>query len=955
MTTQESVLNNPLQIQSDILSDLQSRIDGDLTVVDANNPFMFLLEAFSRTVSEAITSVDTKLNSIYPKRATTTKELYQHLSDYDYLGFFSSPANLKLRLILHRDFIVNNAIQVENTNYKLVVIPKDTVFQIGRYSFGLHYPIHIRVNNVVNTISAVHDTTEDNPLYSLNVNTIKVTNMTTSGIDLIELEFNLFQFTKQVITEIARPELGFNKSYLFNDKFYAIRVFDTTNNTELAYTLSDSVYDVSVPTVRLKVYPETNQVELKIPQVYFSTGQVGNNLKIEIYSTLGELDVSIANIRLEDIKANFALSSPNTDTTYSDLLKNIPTIIMTPANTRITGGSNGMSFDEIKDFTVYRNKATVVPISRMDMERFFDNKGFKYLVKVDNLTDRRYHAYRKLLLDSTDLDVTNGTMTLNAEEDINNSSVLYHDNNTIVVLPTAIYQLNTQSNRFSIIDDNTRNSIVNASPVLLAGMLNNDVKYCQPHHLVITTADRYPSCVAYDLLSTEADSITFLEENIHLSAQMSVVSVAIRHLKEGSGGYTIRLGLQRSDDIISVATADLEVFLTVTSTEGYMLGISGVYVATYDGIDAYDFTVSTNYKLNSEKISITNFIRSTGYVGEYEIDLEGTMHVATFIKKSYFPTIAQNFIINNRLISTSLNWLAISLQSFRYKLGSNLRDILDTNILTSWTSQNYQVYTDDVELTYEHDVYETNPNGTIVYTIDPITNEVITNKLHNAGDVVIDSVTGTPVIKHHAGDIYYDVNNNPIVISPRVKDFTIDISCFDFKHRVTIDDFLIELSVELSSYYDTIREMDESVLENTQIFFKPMSTSGTGKYKLNNLISTTTSLGLSFEFNCYVSQAIINDTAMLTMISDKVTSIIRSHLSDSIFSVIAITSDIKNQLDDYISSIDLVAMNDEASTQTLVSVETEKVPQVATKLSVNQDNRLILIPDVTINYKPLDV
>jgi len=112
VTTQESVLNNPLQIQSDILTDLQSRIDGDLSVVDANNPFMFLLEAFSRNVAEAITSVDTKLNSLYPRRATTTKELYQHLSDYDYLGFFSSPANLKLRFLLHRDFIINNAIPV---------------------------------------------------------------------------------------------------------------------------------------------------------------------------------------------------------------------------------------------------------------------------------------------------------------------------------------------------------------------------------------------------------------------------------------------------------------------------------------------------------------------------------------------------------------------------------------------------------------------------------------------------------------------------------------------------------------------------------------------------------------------------------------------------------------------------------------------------------------------------
>jgi hypothetical protein len=48
-------------------------------------------------------------------------------------------------------------------------------------------------------------------------------------------------------------------------------------------------------------------------------------------------------------------------------------------------------------------------------------------------------------------------------------------------------------------------------------------------------------------------------------------------------------------------------------------------------------------------------------------------------------------------------------------------------------------------------------------------------------------------------------------------------------------------------------------------------------------------------------------------------------------------------------------MNNESAIQTLVSVETEKLPQVATKLAINRDNRLILVPDITINYKPLDV
>ena len=170
-----------------------------------------------------------------------------------------------------------------------------------------------------------------------------------------------------------------------------------------------------------------------------------------------------------------------------------------------------------------------------------------------------------------------------------------------------------------------------------------------------------------------------------------------------------------------------------------------------------------------------------------------------------------------------------------------------------------------------------------------------------------------------------------------------------------MDDFLIKLSTELSSYYDTIREMDQSVLENTQIFFKPITTNGSGRYKLNNLVTTTSDLGLSFEFNCYATQAVVNDTNTLTMIESKIMSIIKSHLLDSIFSAIEITYDIRNQLSDYISSIDLVSMNGAIDIQTLVSIETEKLPQIATKLALNQDNRLIMVPKIMVNYKPLDV
>ena len=275
MLNQEDMLRNPLSIQKTILDDFSIRLDDkEYEIVDANNPFMFMLETFARTVSQYTVSMDTKLNSLYPRRATTTKELYHHVSDYDYVGFFSSPASIRLSIMLHKEYIIENAIQVPGTNYKLIVIPKDTVFSIGRFKFSLYYPVHIRINSIVQNVTAVYDTTHSNPLHSLQKHGIDTSETTYGGISLIQLSFEVYQFDKTIIDEVVSPNLGFAKKYKYEDRFYAIRAFDTLNDTELAYSMSDVTYDPSNPTINLKVYPELNEIEISIPQIYLDRKSV---------------------------------------------------------------------------------------------------------------------------------------------------------------------------------------------------------------------------------------------------------------------------------------------------------------------------------------------------------------------------------------------------------------------------------------------------------------------------------------------------------------------------------------------------------------------------------------------------------------------------------------------------------------------------------------------------------
>ena len=954
MINDTALLANPLCIQNTILSDYNARITGDLALVDANNSFCFLIESFSRMAADMTNATDAKLNSQYAIRAATATDLYNNLSDYDYVGFFSSPAPFNLSIMLNKDYLMENAVVFPNSNYQIVEIPADTVFTVGRFNLGIYYPIQIKINSLTGSVSASFDTTKNNPLKTLATNTIPVTINTFQGVDLIEIQFDCYQFDKLVVKESVNPSLGFMKTYSYDNLFYAIRVFDTSKTppVEMAYTLSDSVYDISIPTVCLKIFPETNTMTLSLPQIYFTSGQVGSQLQVEIYTTLGEINASLSNIQIADISANFALLNSTTDLKYTDILRNIPTIIISPTNTAIAGGSNSLTFEQIKNAAIYHAGSSQVPITRMDLEQFFANNGFVYKMKVDNLTDRRYYAYKNISVDGYSIGVANGPLTILASPLTSNKNILYQNDDTIVILPTALY--NYSNGALSIASDANTDLVNSSSGTTLANILNTTGYYFCPYHLVISTNDNFPDCNVYDLITNTATNVVFIEENPYLSAQMSLITIAIRHLNNGSGGYIVRAGFQRSSDIANAsATSDLQCFLTVATQEGFKVGITGVYVGAFNGLDVYDFTISTNYELGSSTIRTTNlFSVSDQSPGKYSISLSGSMFISTFVKNSLYPTIIQDTTIANYLTVDDGTWLGISLQGFSYSLGRNLSDVIDPDLLTNWTNNKYQTYPTEVPQLYEHDVYQLNTDGTILYTIDGSGN-VSTTKLHSAGDPVLNS-NGSPVIKYSAGDVVQDVAGNLITVTPSMLDFTINLSVYEYEFVALNSIFFTDLTTNLTAYYETIQAMNKNVFENTKIFFNPSVTTNNGQYRINNSIVITSSLELSFEFNCYVSEATKDDTATLNSITKQIIAIVTSHLSDEIISMTVIASDISTKLSSYINSIDSVSLNRSTTNMTLMLITVGASPKLGATITVGADGQLVYTPNVTINYVSLD-
>ena len=299
-------LRNPMTIAKLALDEMQNRLDGKITIADPNTPFCQLLEFGSSIAANVIKTMDEKLPTLYPKRAESMEDLFNHMSDFDYTNMYATPANTIVRFTLPKKYLITNSIAY-NSNYKLVKIPRDTVFTVGKYVFGMYYPINILINNYTNTFTTIFDTEEINPLHKLTTNIVEKYDLTYKGLDYIVIDMPIYQFAKSTVEESLIAETGYVKKIVYNNSFYALRIFTVISGEyiELSQSQSFLVYDALVPTALVQVLSDINTVKITIPQIYFDNNQMGNKIIIEIYTTLGELNIDTTNISVSSISANF--------------------------------------------------------------------------------------------------------------------------------------------------------------------------------------------------------------------------------------------------------------------------------------------------------------------------------------------------------------------------------------------------------------------------------------------------------------------------------------------------------------------------------------------------------------------------------------------------------------------------------------------------------------------------
>lgn len=771
---------NPQLIQASALDQIEKQVLGGEPVVDGNNVFTFTTEFNAQCTAGFASAVSRKFESLYPVRAQSFEDLYSHMSDFDYEGLYGMPANTTVELVFDRNFIINNAEAIDgDVDYRKIILPRFSTFTIGTYKFGIHYPIEIQVRMAYKQneegrstgevdfdnciITTQWDLSTSNPLVEYASNILEHRNFVKDGINLVCISVPIYQFEITTETLDCISNTGFAKKFDFKDKFYICRVYHKLDNVwyEMSQTYSSIVYDPDVATAMIRVYPDRNQLSVEIPQIYFSKRLIGNQVRVEIYTTLGALNVDISTYTSDQYEASFLLDDDRvSDSKYSNMLKYVSVCRVLPLSTLISSGRNGLTFEQLKD-RVVNNTAKSLLITADKIAAHLKDKGFNAKSYVDNITDRKYLA-EKVLADNEGTIVSAGsfntifsskdlTSKYNETEEVtqfvNHDTFRYIDTNTFVVLPNTIYKYDKDTDSAVPMDNEWMAEYNNMSGEEKVNLLNSGIYSFSPFHLKVTIDNTTPVAAYYDMLNPKISNTKFLDENSKTNTQISIYSSRITH-KEDMTGYTLDIMLYQTDDIVDLPVVNKDnpnadniyCLLRVAMTDGNYTYAFGKPSGRINNHNVISFNLATDYAIDGNDQLILNSFTTVG--ASSKVKLTDNYELMFFIQPEYAKSGIGPRPANIPEFLNSLVWLAT--QQITIKLGEPIDNLLtsmymeaESEELASYPTTTFSTYNNDTYARYtEADV------GSIVNGVKITSDKIGTVKfplqvVHYAGEVII--------------------------------------------------------------------------------------------------------------------------------------------------------------------------------------------------------------------------
>lgn len=956
---------NPRALTRAGLEFVQARSDGNVAVVEGSNPVALMIEYGATMASATILAVENATRPLYRSAILTYRDLYRHMADKDYLDRFSTPAQGQFMLLLDMDEVLSKAVLVPNTNgIRKLVIPRYTSVIVEGMSFNLQYPIEIRVLPQ-NNLSVNYDLSIDSPFDVLESNRLVWRVAKFMGTTKLLVNIGLRQLALSTNYVNVNDLTGYRKEFAFSDFFYYARVF-TRNNadvdwTEIRTSHSDDIYDPYVATASLRVLNGTLQVN--IPQIYFGNGLIRDDLRVDIYTTKGDIDVDLEKLTSQDFQVRTMDSTEPLDL-YSAPLQTMRSFkILSPY--RVKGGARGLTFIELRNRVVNRGTNTSgQPITEYQLRARGAVDGFDIVKYVDNVTSRIFVATRDLPApDNGDLvngmDMTVLPWITRIIDEVDGDGVV-KVGPIYVIKPKVLFEETVDG--LKRVDQAFVNQLLDSveyPPEALARAINDKNYLFTPFHYVIDTSSDRMRVNAYELDTPEVKAVDFVQENISLGIVASTLLHQVISNVDGTG-YTLAVEMSSDGMPANMTASDIAAQLSYTLNgarryiQGQLKGpidvttgkpVSGRWIFTFAISTRFDVDVNDRMSLGLESSVLPIYT---------EFDL-------VYVIKDFAPSSSSvtdiDAIVKAPLLTNyevGSTFFGVSQEKLYVEFGQRL-DRLWTRMRTIGGIQRYLTYPDDIPLLWTEDVYQTDATGLPVVTIDETSNTATAVKLHAIGDPVIND--GVQAYLHRAGDFVLDADGKPIPDNGAIGQLReIDLFLLDASYRYaddTVTRTYYESCLDLLQQWikNDLENINDRLIDQTQLFFHPKRNFGQVRVITGvgdpEVIRSEQRLSVVFD----VTQAIFDNLPVRQAISDRLGRVIDEVLKNTVIAKTDIEIALKQTFNQDILSASISGLFEDK--HNVVTVIDKSVrPVIGKRLVVTGTQSLRVVNDINVTFIP---
>lgn len=851
---------NPDALQRMQIQYAETMVDGPVSINSAGNPFVSIFEMNAVISAMQATENIAQLSNIYPSLTSNEEELSKHMTFKDHMGRWSYPSKSTFTIGLPLQQLRDNAIALnDGSGTKRLTIPGMSAISVSGATFTMQYPINISILNH-GSIVVEYDTTRPSPLYIPESSSITATYNLLENIEMIYIPFEIYQIAISSQSTTISAVAGFEEEYGFDDKFFMCRAYRTNASgawEEFEVTYSDVTYDPTIPTLVASVDPLLNKLSVNIPQIYLSSGMLQNQIRIDIYTTKGKLDLTLENFTAKSFSANWinpdAVKSVD-PLGFSSRMGMFGTIYLA-AEQAPYGGANAITFNELRNRVILRSTRTEgPPTSDLQVSNDFKDSGFVKTTVIDNIDDRQFLATQPLPkpVVNTETVTTSdvlpfavssiGSVVLNKVITLNElalADTVIDNGNRLTVLPTTLYSL--VNGVVEIVPDSYVKTLKNTSITTvdqLTNIVNNAHYYYTPFFYVHDISANEYEVRPYSLSSPKVVRKYAVLNNDTLGLSAGVTQYALEIMPDYSGWrYTFTLTTSEVFKELTPDQVNLQ-FSYLDENSGYRTIFNGVMTTPIDsntgkpidGKYAFEVIVPTNWDIDSDDlIRIGTGSSSAPLLSNWDIVifLKNYMPIGATkseIESAYNPILMPDF-------ENTATYVGLSQEQLNMNLGYHLDKLWkrETSTIEPWM---YEKYLEDIPALYSVTIYKTTPAGDIEFKMNAAGTMLERVVLHAIGDPVLDS-NGKQVMSYYKGQTKLDpITKEPILIEGErgiLRHF--DMVLLDGKYYFATADAVVtyrQQSVDTLVTWNNgvIKNLSAKLIGQTKLYYHPTATTG---------------------------------------------------------------------------------------------------------------------------------